>query len=82
MYSVKTKQSAKTLTFSTQTNVVYAKDVIIKNGFLLADSIQSSVDLIGSMMTRRFIYNRARVFLFDFARWIEHCANQIPIIEQ
>ena len=54
----------------------------MKNGFLLADSIQSSVDLIGSMMTRRFIYNRARVFLFDFARWIEHCANQIPIIEQ
>ena len=55
---------------------------MLYNVFLLVDSMQSGMDLIGSMMTRRFIYNRARVFLFDFARWIEHCANQIPIIDQ
>ena len=34
------------------------KDIAIDNGVLLVSSVQATIDFIGTMMTKRYIYNR------------------------
>ena len=36
------------------------KDIAIDNGVLLVSSVQATIDLIGAMMTKRYIYNRQK----------------------
>ena len=64
-----------------QINVLSTKDAAVDNGVYLIHSLQSLVDAIGIMLTRRYIYNQARVVLLDGAHFLEHLADQIPVLD-
>ena len=63
------------------TNVLTIKDAAVDHGVYLIHSLQSLVDAIGTMLTRRYIYNQTRLILYDGARFLEHLADQIPMLD-